>query len=217
MPPTPPARRPLTSRDSLWARALANWLAQRRVPPNAISLASLGFAALGAAAMLAAPGMTGGARATLFVLAAVCIQLRLLCNLLDGMVAVEGGLGSKSGEIYNEVPDRIADPLLLVPAGYATGFALGPELGWLCGLLALFTAYIRAMGGSAGLAQGFQGPMAKPHRMAAMTAGLIAAALTVPLGLDGVVLLATLAMIALGALATAWRRTAAIHRALEAR
>jgi hypothetical protein len=113
--------------------------------------------------------------------------------------------------------DRIADPLLLVPAGYATGFAFGPELGWLCGLLALLTAYIRAMGGSAGLSQGFQGPMAKPHRMAALTLGLVAAALTVPLGLDGGVLLATLAVIALGALATAWRRTAAIRRALEAR
>ena len=29
---------------------------------------------------------------------------RLLCNLLDGMVAVEGGKRSKSGELYNDVP-----------------------------------------------------------------------------------------------------------------
>jgi phosphatidylglycerophosphate synthase len=151
----------------------------------------------------------------LFILAASCIQLRLLCNMLDGMVAVEGGMGSRSGEVYNEVPDRIADPLLIVPAGYATGLPFGPELGWLCGLLALFTAYVRALGGAAGLPQGFQGPMAKPHRMAAMTAGLIAAALAVPLGLDGPALMLALAIIALGALATAWRRTSAILRALE--
>jgi phosphatidylglycerophosphate synthase len=215
MPPAPPARRPLKTRETRWARTLATWLARHRVPPNLISLASLGFAALGALAMLAAPGAGPGLRAALFILAAACVQLRLLCNLLDGMVAVEGGLGSRSGEVYNEVPDRIADPLLIVPAGYATGLPLGPELGWLCGLLALFTAYIRALGGSAGLPQGFQGPMAKPHRMAVMTAGLIAAALAVPLGLDGGILLAALAIIALGTLVTAWRRTSAILSALE--
>jgi phosphatidylglycerophosphate synthase len=217
MPPSPPARRPLKTRDTRWAKALATWLARRRVPPNLISLASLGFAALGAAAMLAAPAAASSARVALFILAASCIQLRLLCNMLDGMVAVEGGMGSRSGEVYNEVPDRIADPLLIVPAGYATGLPFGPELGWLCGLLALFTAYVRALGGAAGLPQGFQGPMAKPHRMAAMTAGLIAAALAVPLGLDGTVLMLAMAIIALGALATAWRRTSAILRALEGR
>jgi len=30
-------------------------------------------------------------RTALFVVAAICIQLRLLCNLLDGLMAVEGG------------------------------------------------------------------------------------------------------------------------------
>lgn len=214
MSPAPPARRPLTTRDTRWARALATWLARHRVRPNLISLASLGFAALGAVAMLAAPGVASGGRVALLLIAAACVQLRLLCNMLDGMVAVEGGLGSRSGEVYNEVPDRIADPLLIIPAGYATGLPFGPELGWLCGLLALFTAYVRALGGAAGLHQNFQGPMAKPHRMAAMTAGLVAAALAVPLGLDGAALMATLVVIALGALVTAWRRTSAILRAL---
>ena len=214
MPPAPHARRPLKTRDTRWARTLAAWLARHRVPPNAISLASLGFAALGAVAMLAAPAAASGGRTALFILAAGCVQLRLLCNMLDGMVAVEGGMGSRSGEVFNEIPDRIADPLLIIPAGYAIGLPFGPELGWLCGLLALFTAYIRALGGAAGLPQGFQGPMAKPHRMAAMTAGLIAAALAVPLGLDGAALTATLTVIALGALVTAWRRTSAILRAL---
>ena len=214
MPPAPHARRPLKTRDTRWARTLAAWLARHRVPPNAISLASLGFAALGAVAMLAAPAAASGGRTALFILAAGCVQLRLLCNMLDGMVAVEGGMGSRSGEVFNEMPDRIADPLLIIPAGYAIGLPFGPELGWLCGLLALFTAYIRALGGAAGLPQGFQGPMAKPHRMAAMTAGLIAAALAVPLGLDGAALAATLTLIALGALVTAWRRTSAILRAL---
>ncbi|HSQ07804.1 MAG TPA: CDP-alcohol phosphatidyltransferase family protein, partial [Chromatiaceae bacterium] len=108
------ARRPLRTRDARWARALATWLVNRRVPPNWISLASLGFAATGALAMLAAPAASPGGRDALFVLAAACIQVRLLCNMLDGMVAVVGGLGSSAGDIYNELPDRIADPLLIV-------------------------------------------------------------------------------------------------------
>ena len=55
----------------------------------------------------------------LLVGAAVLIQFRLLCNLFDGMVAVEGGLGTPSGILFNDFPDRIADPLILICAGYA--------------------------------------------------------------------------------------------------
>src|SRR5438105_2817615 len=45
----------------------------------------------------------------LYLTAAGCIQLRLLCNLLDGMVAIEGGFRSRSGEVFNELPDRVSD------------------------------------------------------------------------------------------------------------
>ncbi len=217
MPVSPAARRPLKSRDTGWARALARLLAGRRVAPNLISLASLAFAVLGAGAMLLAPLAPAGGRTLLYLTAAAAIQLRLLCNLLDGMVAVEGGLKSASGDLYNEVPDRLADPLLIIPAGYACGLAWGPELGWLAGLLALFTAYLRALGGSLGLPQDFQGPMAKPHRMAAMTLGLVAAALCTPWGLDGAVLALALLLIVAGTLLTAVRRTRTILAGLEAR
>ena len=49
------------------------------------------------------------------------IQLRLIANLLDGLVAVEGGKRTPTGELYNEAPDRIADTAVLVGAGYAVG------------------------------------------------------------------------------------------------
>jgi phosphatidylglycerophosphate synthase len=62
----------------------------------------------------------------LLLVAVVGVQLRLLCNLFDGMVAVEGGKKSKSGEVFNDMPDRIADPILLVCAGYA-GVARGGQ------------------------------------------------------------------------------------------
>jgi hypothetical protein len=53
--------------------------------------------------------------------------------------------------------------------------------------------------------------------MAALTFGLIGAALSVPLGWDGWVLILTLLVILLGAVATAVRRTRAILGALESR
>jgi phosphatidylglycerophosphate synthase len=85
-----------------------------------------------------------------FIAAAVCVQLRLLCNLLDGMVAIEGGKSTATGALFNEIPDRLADPLFLVPLGYASGY---PWLGWLAALLAVLTAYIRVLGGALGLPQ----------------------------------------------------------------
>src|SRR5439155_982956 len=104
----------------------------------------------------------------------------LLCNLLDGMVAIEGGLQSKSGDVFNEVPDRVSDALILVGAGYATAPALGlawaGALGSAAALLAVLTAYVRALGAALGTGQDFRGPMAKPHRMAALTAACLAGA-----------------------------------------
>ena len=46
----------------------------------------------------------GGARIAWLVAGALLVPARLVANLLDGLVAVEGGLGGKSGEIYNELP-----------------------------------------------------------------------------------------------------------------
>src|SRR5215475_13628174 len=84
-------RRPLKTRQRAWAQALARMLTRAGASPNAISLASLVFA-LAAGASLALTAQTGGsARIVLFLNAAAGIQLRLLCNMLDGMVAVEGG------------------------------------------------------------------------------------------------------------------------------
>jgi len=70
------------------------------------------------------------------------------------MVAIEGGKSTATGALFNEIPDRIADPLLLVPLGYAAGY---PWLGWLMALLAVLTAYVRVLGGGLGQPQDFGG------------------------------------------------------------
>ena len=101
-------RRPLASRQSAWATRITRWLAGTSVTPNQISIASM-VAALGAgAAFWAAGGSTGWGRALLLVLAACLCQLRLLCNLLDGMIAVEAGRGGPDGGFWNEFTDHIS-------------------------------------------------------------------------------------------------------------
>jgi phosphatidylglycerophosphate synthase len=96
-----------------------------------------------------------------WALGAALIQLRLLANMLDGMVAQESNTASAVGEIYNEVPDRISDSVILIALGYLTH----PVLGYAAALVAMSTAYVRAVGKVAGAPQDFSGPLAKPQRM----------------------------------------------------
>jgi len=199
-------RRPIAARGSSWARASSAMLARSRVTPNQISVLSVFFAAVGAAMLAWMPSTAG------LVLCAACVQLRLLCNLLDGMVAMEGGKQTPTGALYNEFPDRIADSLLIVGLGYAAGL---PWLGWLGALLAALTAYVRVSGGSLGLAQDFRGPMAKQHRMAVLTvACLLAIAERHSTG-TAWVLPAAAWIIAIGSLLTCVTRTRAIAAQLR--
>jgi phosphatidylglycerophosphate synthase len=210
------ARRPLKTRQRAWAGALARLLVRWRISPNAISLASVFFALSGAVALYFSPRFAGGSRAFLLLLAVAGIQGRLLCNMLDGMVAIEGARQTKSGEIFNDLPDRIADALIFMATGYAARqhpFAI--ELGYFTALLAVFTAYTRMLGGASGLKQSFIGPMAKQHRMAALTLACMLSIFETKFFTAGTVLWAVLIIVILGCLVTIWRRTARIARELE--
>ena len=208
-------RRPLKSRDTRWAKSAAAVLARAGISPNAISAGSVVAAAAAAGAMhFASTAESAGIAIACFLAAALAVQLRLLANLLDGMVAVEWNRRSPAGEVWNDLPDRIADSLILVGAGVSAGT---PTLGWLAALLAVSTAYVRVLGGACGLPQSFAGPMAKPHRMAALTAALVAAAVEVHFGFGARSLAIALSVIILGEIVTIVRRTLAILRALESR
>ncbi|MFV0443174.1 MAG: CDP-alcohol phosphatidyltransferase family protein [Planctomycetaceae bacterium] len=210
-------RRPIATRDTAWAAAAARWLARRGVQPNAISVGSVVFATL-AGGCLAATGHVEGlfAKAGLLFVVIVGIQGRLLCNLFDGMVAIEEARKTPSGAIFNELPDRFADAFILVGAGYAvpaTSWSI--ELGWLAAVLAVTTAYVRALGGSVGAQQHFLGPMAKQHRMALLTVTCVVA-----IGMDlwsqpQPVFTFALAVVVVGCLVTIARRCRAIVRDLE--
>ena len=207
----PENRRPLKSRDTGWARSAAAWLAGRGVSPDEVSAGSLVFALIGCAAFVAAGSAHGAARVALLLVAAASVQCRLLCNLLDGMVAVEHGRGSPAGPIWNELPDRIADALFLVGAGYGAaraGLGWAADLGWAAAILAVLTAYVRELGRGLGQPADFCGPGAKPHRMALLTLVTVVAAVAEPtLWPSGWSLAIGLALISLLAAVTLVRRT----------
>ncbi len=214
-------RRPIAARRAGWAHWLAARAAGAGASPDLISALSFAFAALGAGLLLSA-GATATAplRALLLIGAAVAIQLRLVCNLLDGMVAVEHRRGGTAGPIWNELPDRFSDVALLAGAGYGvarSGIALGVEAGWACAALALTTAYVRELGRGMGFAADFSGPMAKQQRMAALTAACVVAAIEPLWGWRGQSVMVGLVIIALGAAATVARRTRTLARRLAER
>ena len=106
------------------------------------------------------------------------VESRLLCNLFDGMVAIEGGKKSANGDLYNDMPDRFADALFIIPVGYVAG-GFGIELGWMAALLAVMTAYFRWIGAYKTHQHFFNGPMAKQHRMALLTLAFVVATCTI--------------------------------------
>ena len=206
--PDPAGRRPLKSRDLPVFINLAAWLAEHHATPNSISFLSILFGGAAGAALAATAHAQGWAQHACWFAAAAAIQLRLAANLLDGMVAVEGGKGGPTGELWNEAPDRVADAVIFIGAGYAAGSQ--PVVGFAAALVAVFVAYIRALGASVGAGQIFLGPQAKPHRMAVMTATCVLltiypASLVAMLPPGFFILLALVIVIA-GGLLTAARR-----------
>jgi len=156
----------------------------------------------------------------LFLLGAAMMQIRLLANMFDGMVAIQTSQASPIGGLYNEVPDRVSDAAFFIGMGYAIGGI--PELGYSAALLAVMTAYVRSEGAVAGAHQEYCGPMAKPHRMAIGTCGCVLAACLPPAWIPACdlvpgagIMAATLAIIALGCLVTIMRRLGKIATALR--
>lgn len=210
----PPERRPLASRDASWARSLARRLAATAVSPNQISMASVVAAAVAGGSLWGTGGTDGWARAALLVLAAIACQIRLACNLLDGLVAVEGAKGAPDGAFWNEFPDRLSDALVLVGLGLGLGL---PALGWAAASLATFTAYTRELGHGLGLPADYRGPMAKPQRMAVVTVASLAALLDPLWAGGGTTLLVGLWVVVAGCGLTVARRAASIVAGLRNR
>lgn len=206
------SRRLHTNCSAGWAKWLASVLVKYDVSPNFISVLSILPALIGSW-LLACPNSPPHAWKTLLTVA-LCVQLRLLCNTLDGMMTILGGKQSKVGALYSELPDRIADSLFIVALGYAV---FEPWLGWLGALLAAKTAYIRLLGGAIGLAQDFRGPMAQTHRMFVMNLACIIGAAELQFNNSNHALIIATYVIVIGSGITCITRTLAITKQLNAR
>jgi phosphatidylglycerophosphate synthase len=220
----PADRRPIAARDTRWSRAISRRLVAWNVSPNGISVAGMISGVVAGVAFAATSYVRAGgvAERALWLVGAVLVQLRLLANMFDGMVAVESGKASRVGELYNEAPDRVSDAVTLIGLGYAAGGSV--PLGYVAACLALFTAYVRTLGKAAGAPNDFCGPMAKQQRMFLVTAAALYVALTPETwqpswsagrawGLAAAVLL----VIIVGCVVTSIRRLSRVSRALRAR
>ncbi len=212
-------RRPLKSRDTKWAKGIAGYLARAGVRPNVISVAGMVFAALGGGCFWLGGQVTMDWRWSILLTAAACgMQLRLLCNLFDGMVAIEGGFKTRAGEIFNELPDRFSDTFIFVGAAYAMpSFVWMRELGWTAAVLAVITSYVRTLGASMGAGQHFLGPMAKQQRMALMTAACVIGTLAPIWPVTATVLPMALFLVAAGCIVTIFRRCFRIAHEMESK
>ena len=168
-------RRPIPAREWQISKRIARGMAASGISADAISLAGM-FCGIAAGAALAVTSRHPSWERLAWVAAAALIQLRLLANMLDGMVAIESGRVSPVGQLYNEVPDRISDAATLIGLGYAAGGNV--VLGYVAACVALLVAYVRAAGKVAGAHQEFCGPMAKQQRMFTTTLAALFCGLT---------------------------------------
>ena len=209
-------RRPIKTRSAYLVQATARLLARFGVSPNQVSVSSVIFALIGS--YFLSREALGTPSIWPLIGAAACIQLRLLANLLDGLMAVEGGHQTRTGELFNEFPDRIADVALLATAGYAARHGeLGVAFGWSAAVLAVGTAYIRAFGARRGQPQDFCGPQAKQQRMFLLTVACLLGTAEKLLHVPGWSIFVLLIVIAVGTLLTCIRRTTRLARRLESK
>lgn len=215
----PSFRRPIWARQTAWAAHLAQGLLKLGLRPNQVSVMSLVFSLGAAGGLMALPHQVAAPwRAWLALVAILCIALRGLCNLLDGMMAVEGGFRTRSGDVFNELPDRFSDSVTLLGLGFSSGFSgLEPTLGWAAALLAAIVAFTRVLGVQAGASAYYCGPMAKTARMAVVVVACAGLTVEMLAGLPQRSAAVGLSVIVAGCLVTIARRSVLIVRELEGR
>jgi phosphatidylglycerophosphate synthase len=209
MKPDLESRRPIASRESGWAKRTAAFLAKRGLSPNFISVLSIAFAMISLVAFYL-DHQNRGIHFVNMLLAVAGIQGRLIMNLLDGMVAVEHNKKSAVGGIFNEVPDRITDTLIIFGVGLLVkNMPYGMDLAYWAIAFSIATAYIRTLGASLNCGHFFIGPMAKQHRMALITLGCVAGIWYTP------VFYYLLIIMNVGLVITCYRRLAKIYVHLQ--
>jgi hypothetical protein len=196
-----------------WALNLGRFLAQHNVTPNDISLFGVVFAATAGAAFYFSLQPDALDRTLLLLLAAVAIQLRRLSGRLHTIVSRES-VQPRPHAIFNDLPNRIADALIIVPAGYAVqNLPFGLELAWGASFLGLFSAYVGQIGNNA--PEPRSRITIKNLSMMLLSAASVLSVFDRMIYLPGIMLWIALIIVNVAAVATIWQRTLQIIHAEE--
>jgi phosphatidylglycerophosphate synthase len=160
----PAWRRPIAGIFRRTATAPVAWCVKAGIHPNYVSYSSIVASAAAALCFWQASTLPA-----LLIPAVGFCYVRLWINMLDGMVALASGKASRTGEIANELPDRISDVSIFV--GVAHSGLCHPLGGYWAAIFALFVAYVGTLGQAVGVQREFSGAMSKPWRMVALHAG----------------------------------------------
>jgi phosphatidylglycerophosphate synthase len=210
----PTSRRPIGERFRATAHPFTRWCVRAGIHPDVISFASILAAALAGWCFLFA-----GRFPILLLIAPPFMLLRLWLNMLDGMVALEGGKASLRGEILNDLPDRISDVLIF--AGVAHSGLCHLATGYWAAIMAVMTAYVGVFGQAVGIGRQFGGIMSKPWRMIVLAIGAwwtlaVIGFNNAKMVLGGLTILDwTCIVIIIGCVQTIWVRLARIMRRLR--
>jgi phosphatidylglycerophosphate synthase len=207
-------RRPIAQVFRRTADAPVRWCVNFGIHPNLVSYSSILASAAAGLCFWQAEAAPG-----LLIVAVGFCYLRLWLNMLDGMVALASGTASRTGEIANELPDRISDVIIFVAVGHS--HLCHPLSGYWAAIMALLVAYVGTLGQAVGVQREFSGVMSKPWRMVALHFGA-----WITLGLiwwgDGTIRFAgltaldwTLLAIVAGCVQTIWIRLVRIVRAIR--
>ncbi len=148
----------------------------------------------------------------MLLLVPVMLLGRLMCNLMDGMVAREKGISSKRGEALQEAVDRFSDSAILL------GLSFSPQGNILLGIftitLVLISSYLGILKKAVGGEREFGGIMGKVDRVWVVIVCSILQAFYKKLGPFTFVELALL-IILVGSVITIVGRALSIRRDIE--
>jgi phosphatidylglycerophosphate synthase len=209
----PSSRRPIANLFRSTAHAAVRVAVKLGIHPDVFSYASIVSAAI------AAWFFWKSTHHPRYLAVGVAFALfRLWLNMFDGMVALAAGKASKKGEIINDLPDRISDVVIFVGIAYS-GWCR-PVPAFAVAMAALIVAYVGLFGQAVGVQREFSGVMAKPWRIATLSAGALATMFLVlgdrPFWIGRYTILDwTHYLILLGCLQTVAIRLSRIFRALD--
>jgi phosphatidylglycerophosphate synthase len=185
-------------------RPLERLAVRAGVSADALTLLAVPVAALGGACIALSAVVP-----ELLLAVPLLAALRLVLNLLDGMVARSTGSTHPMGEMWNELGDRLADVLFI--GGLIFVPEVDPWLAFAAVAAALLASYAGITSRAAGASRQYGGVLSKPGRM--VTLG-IAAPVSFVIG-DPTWLVMAAVVILVGSLITLGQRVVAARAELE--